>query len=311
MVNKLNQSADLLRTPHGNNSFEGLSFGLLGVLGFSFTLPATRMAVATIDPMIVGLGRAIVAACLAAPLLLITKQKIPTTRQWASVFIVLLGVVIGFPLLSAWAMRLVPASHGAVVLGLLPLATAVAGSIRAHEKPSRKFWFASIAGSFAVISYALSIGGGSFQLADFALLGAVVLAALGYAEGARLAREIGGWQVICWALLLSAPLLIWPVSAKILHHGVSVTPSSLAGFVYVSFVSMFLAFFAWYRGLAIGGIVRISQLQLLQPFLTLGLSFLFLHEKIGIGAVFSALVVALSIWAGRRSPVTLKQVSKV
>ena len=290
-------------TPHVNSS-EGLVYGFLGVLGFSFTLPATRMAVASLDPVIVGLGRALIAACLAAPLLLLTRQTRPSARQWRSIVLVVVGVIIGFPMLTAWAMRLVPAAHGAVVLGLLPLATAIAGALRAHESPSGMFWLASATGSFAVIAFALASGGGSFHPADIALLGAVVLAALGYAEGARIARELGGWQVICWALLLAAPFLIVPVGLAIRTHGLEASASSWFGLAYVSLISMFLAFFAWYHGLATGGVSRISQLQLLQPLLTLALSALFLGERFGLDAMACAGLVALSIFVSRRSRVT-------
>ncbi|MGE0189771.1 MAG: DMT family transporter [Steroidobacteraceae bacterium] len=206
-------------------------------------------------------------------------------------------------MLTAWAMRIVPASHGAIVLGLLPLATAIAGSVRAHEKPSRTFWFASAAGSFAVVAYSWLSGGGSLQPADMALLAAVILAALGYAEGARLARELGGWQVICWALVLSVPLLIWPVAVAIWKHGLVASSSSWMGLAYVSGISMFLAFFAWYHGLAVGGVARVSQLQLLQPFLTLLFSALLLGEHLGVSAMLTAGVVALSIFVSRRSRV--------
>lgn len=291
--------------PQQNPGLEGLIFGLLGVLGFSFTLPATRMAVASLDPIVVGLGRALIAACLAAPLLLLTRQKKPTRQQWRSIVWVLIGVVVGFPMLSAWAMRWVPASHGAIVLGLLPLATAIAGTLSAHEKPSYTFWLASAVGSCTVVAYALVTGGGNLHPADFALLGAVVLAALGYAEGARVARALGGWQVICWALVLAAPFLVWPVGFAIWAHGLVATPSAWLGFAYVSLISMFLAFFAWYRGLAIGGVARVSQLQLLQPFLTLGFAALFLGERFGLGALLSAGVVALSLLVSQRSRVLI------
>jgi drug/metabolite transporter (DMT)-like permease len=285
-------------------SSEGLIFGFIGVLCFSFTLPATRLAVAGLDPVIVGLGRALVAACLAAPLLIVTRQKLPEKHQWLSILIVMIGVIVGFPMLTALAMRLVPASHGAVVLGLLPFATAIAGAIRTHERPSTLFWLASASGSIAVVAYALSMGGGSFHLADFALLGAVILAALGYAEGARLARDLGGWQVICWALLLSVPFLIGPVCFEIWQHGLFANASAWFGFAYVSIISMFLAFFAWYRGLAIGGVARVSQLQLLQPFLTLGFATLFLGESFSLGALLSVSVVVISIFVSKRSQVT-------
>jgi drug/metabolite transporter (DMT)-like permease len=261
------------------------------------------MAVETLDPTVVGLGRALIAACLAAPLLLLTRQSWPTRRQWHSITLVFIGVVVGFPILTAWAMRFVPASHGAIVLGLLPLATAIAGAIRTHEKPSRTFWFASASGSLSVVVYALASGNGNFHPADFALLGAVILAALGYAEGARVARELGGWQVICWALVLAVPVLVWPVGFAIWKHGLVASPASWIGFAYVSLISMFLGFFAWYHGLAVGGTARVSQLQLLQPFLTLGFSALFLEERFGVGAMLSAGVVALSIVVSRRSRV--------
>ncbi len=283
----------------------GLAFGLLGVLGFSLTLPATRLAVASFDPLIVGLGRSLVAACLAAPLLLVTGQARPTRSQLRGLALVVLGVIIGFPLLTAWAMRIVPASHGAVVLGLLPLATALAAALRAHERPSPTFWCASVAGSLAVVGFAVATGGGSFHPADFALLCSVVLAALGYAEGGRLARELGGWQVICWALLLAAPLLVVPVAYAVCQYGLAATPTAWAGFAYVSVISMFLAFFAWFHGLAVGGVARVSQLQLLQPFFTLSAAALFLGERVGTGAIACAGVVTLSILVGRRSRIAV------
>jgi drug/metabolite transporter (DMT)-like permease len=292
--------------PAQKNSFEGLAFGFLGVLGFSFTLPATRMAVASLDPIIVGLGRALVAACLAAPLLFFTRQKRPSALQWRSIVLVVVGVIIGFPMLTAWAMCLVPASHGAVVLGLLPLATAIAGAVRMQERPSITFWIASAVGSIAVIVFALASGEGSFHSADFALLGAVALAAIGYAEGARVARELGGWQVICWALILATPFLIGPVGFAIWKHGLVASLPSWMGFAYVSVISMFLAFFAWYHGLAMGGVSRVSQLQLLQPFLTLGFSALFLGERFSKGAIISVGIVALSIFISRRRHVSIK-----
>ena len=215
------------------------------------------------------------------------------------------GVVVGFPTLTAWAMRIVPAAHGAVVLGLLPLATALAGVLRAHERPAPLFWCASAAGSFAVVGFALATGGGSFHPADLALLGAVALAALGYAEGGRLARELGGWQVICWALVLAAPFLVVPVALALWRHGFTATPAAWGGFLYVSLVSMFLAFFAWFHGLAVGGVARVSQLQLLQPFFTLTAAALFLGERIGPGAIVCAGAVALSIFVGRRSRIVI------
>ncbi len=283
----------------------GIIFGLAGVLCFSLTLPAMRLAVVSFDPIFIGLGRALVAACLAAPLLYFTGQPKPTRAQCRSLALVILGVLVGFPIFSAWAMQRVPASHGAVVLGLLPLATALAGAMRAHERPSALFWCASALGSFAVIAFAVASGGGGFQAADFALLGAVASAALVYAEGGRLAREIGGWQVICWALVFAFPLLLVPVGTTIHTHGLAATPAAWMGFAYLSLFSGFLGFFAWYHGLALGGVARVGQVQLLQPFFTLAFSTLFLGEHFSLLAVIAMSCVALSIFFGRRSTVIL------
>ncbi len=286
------------------NASKGLFYGLLGIIGFSVTLPATKLAVVAFDPLFVGLGRATVAACLAAPLLYFTRQKLPTRAQITSLFIVMLGVIIGFPVLTAWAMQTAPASHGAVLVGLLPLATALAAAWRAQERPTPVFWCASVLGSATVVGYALINGGGSFHSADFILLAAVAAAAIGYAEGGRLARGIGGWQVICWALVLSVPVLIVPAAFGAWKTGlpsfVNATASVWLGFAYVSVVSQFLGFFAWYHGLALGGVARVGQIQLLQPFMTLGFSALLLGEKIAPMAMAAMSVAALAIFVGRR-----------
>jgi len=288
-----------------NRSVEGFICGAIGVLSFSLTLPATRLAVASFDPVIVGLGRALVAACFAVPLLFLTKQKMPTRVQWQGLSVVVAGVIIGFPLLTARAMREVPVSHGAVFLGLIPLATAITGAIRSGERPSLTFWISSVLGSFAVLAYTLSAGGGHFSMADFALLAAVIMAALGYTEGAMLAKTLGSWQVICWALLMSVPVLIVPLSIAIYTHGLVATPTSWAGLMYVSLVSMFLGFFAWYHGLKVGGIARVSQLQLLQPFITQAVAAAFLGEYIRPEALLCATVVASFIFFSSRSRVRL------
>ena len=294
--------------PSGKTQLRGYAYGLLGVLCFSITLPATRVAVASLDPFFVGLGRELVAACLAAPLLYFTRQPRPNASQLRRLGVVVLGLVIGFPTLSAWAMHRVDSSHGAVVLGLLPLATAVASFLRAHERPSFGFWCASAVGSFTVIAYSLAAGGGSFRSADRALLAAVVCTAFGYAEGGRLGREMGGLQVICWAVVLGMPLLIPAVGFLVWQHGLSATPLSWLGFAYVSLVSAFLAFFAWYHGLAIGGVARVGQVQLLQPFFTMAFAAAFLGERFGPGAIIAASVVALSIFIGRKTKITHRHI---
>lgn len=284
---------------HSADLRAGMGFGLLGVLAFSATLPATRFAVASLDPLVVGLGRSVLAAVPAALLLFLTRQPRPDAAQWRALAVVVLGVIIGFPVCSAWAMRRVDASHGAVVVGMLPLATAVAAFLRAGERPSFRFWLASIAGSGTVAVFALSSGGGSFSPGDAALLLAVVLAALGYAEGGRLARQIGGWQVICWSLLLAFPFILGPLAWLVARHGFEASPSAWGGFLYLSFVSAFLGFFAWYHGLSLGGVARVGQIQLLQPFFTFLFAALLLGERFGWQPVACALLVAGFIAAGR------------
>lgn len=274
--------------------------GLMGVAIFSLTLPFTRIAVAELNPVFVALGRAVVAAAGSALLLLWIRAPRPTSSQWKALSITSLGVVVGFPVLSSIAMRYVPASHGAVVLGILPLATALFGALRFGERPSRGFWIAAVIGSGIVIAFALWQGGGELHVADFALFGAVIAAAMGYAEGGRLSQTMGGQQVICWALLISMPVLL-PASILLgWHYGVSASPQAWIGFAYVSVFSMFIGFFFWYKGLALGGIARVGQVQLLQPFLTLLGAALLLGESLDArNLMFAAAVIAV-VAVGRR-----------
>lgn len=279
----------------------GMAYGFLAVLGFSLTLPATRVAVADLDPIVVALGRALVAGILAAVVLWVTRQPLPSRQHLKGLLIVAAGVVLGFPLLSSWAMNRLPAAHGAVVLGLLPLATAIASVIRAGEQPSLTFWVTSAVGSFTVVSFGLITGAGELQPADIALLAAVVAAALGYAEGGRLARIMGGWQVISWALVLTSPLVVLPIAVAVSQHNLTATPIAWLGFGYVSVISQFLAFFAWYEGMSIGGVARVSQLQLLQPFLTILASALLLGEQITPIMLGAACIVIASVALGKQS----------
>lgn len=281
----------------------GLWYGLLGVLSFSLTLPATRVAVAALDPTVVGLGRALLAALVAGLLLTATRQRRPSRAEWRSLAIVACGVILGFPFLSAWALRQVPAAHGAIVIGLLPLATALVATLRGGERPSRMFWLAGLAGSAAVVGFALISGAGGLHAADLALLGAVAAGAVGYAEGGRLARSLGGWQVICWALVLAAPFISLPVGLALWQHGAAAPPLAWLCFGYVALISQLFGFFAWYHGLALGGVARVSQLQLLQPFLTLVASALLLGEHVTLATIGVALVVVAAVAVGRRAPV--------
>lgn len=283
----------------------GFGFGALGVLAFSFTLPATRVAVADLDATVVGLGRAVVAACLAVAWLAWDGARRPSSSEWPRLALVAGGVVVGFPLFSALALRDVPAAHAAVVIGTLPAATAVMAVWRAHERPSLAFWASSAAGLAGVIVFAAAQGTGRPQLADLYALAAVALGALGYAEGGALARTMGGARVISWALILAAPILAPVVGLAALRSGLAAPPSAWLGFAYVAIVSAFLGFFAWYRGLAAGGVARIGQIQLAQPLLTLLWSWLLLSEDVGITTVAAALFILGCVALTQRARVAL------
>lgn len=281
----------------------GLLFGFLGIAIFSLSLPATRLAVAGLDPFLVGLGRSLAVSPLAGLLLLISRSRWPGWNLVPSFLIVIAGVIAGFPVLSALAMQSVPASHGAVLLGIMPLATALAGTLRAGDRPSLGFWLAGFVGSALVIGFAVERGAGQPQPADGLLLLAVAAAALGYAEGGRLAQRLGGWQVICWALVIAAPLLLLPVGWLAWRHGLQAPPLAWAGFTYVALFSQFIGFFFWYKGLALGGVARVSQVQLAQLFLTLGASALFLGEHVDLTTILFGVAVAIVLVIGRRMPV--------
>ncbi len=286
---------------------KGLLLGFVGVAVFSLTLPVTRLAMADSDPVVFGLGRSLLAGVVAAAILLATRQRRPSGREWRALVVVAAGVIFGFPLLSAWGMQRVPAAHGGVVLGILPLATVAAGAVLLRERPSLGFWLVSLLGGAAVVTFSLLRGGGSpwseAGVGHLALLGSVACAAVGYAEGARLTRSLGGWQVICWALVISFPLLLIPVVPAALAQGLPGSLQSWAAFLYVALFSQLLGFFAWNRGLALGGVARVSQVQLLQTFLTIGASALLLGEAVDVLTLGFAVFVVASVALGRRMPV--------
>jgi drug/metabolite transporter (DMT)-like permease len=279
----------------------GLLLGALGVLAFSFSLPATRLAVADLDPWLVAFGRAVVAGLFSVAVLATTRAPRPTAKQWRSLTIVAIGVVVGFPLFTSLALHHLPASHGAVVVGMLPAATAVAAVLRAGERPTRAFWLASTAGLAAVLAFALTRGGGDVGAPDLELLAAIVLCALGYAEGGRLSRELGGARTICWALVLSLPVTLTVATIALTQDGAHAGATAWLGFAYVSVISMFLGFFAWYAGLARGGVAKIGQVQLAQPVLSLIWAALILGESVGPATVLAALVVLACVVATQRA----------
>ncbi|WP_307429438.1 DMT family transporter [Pseudarthrobacter defluvii] len=280
----------------------GTWWALLGVAAFSFTVPFTRVAVAGIPPLLIGSGRAVVAAVLAAAALAITRQRLPQPRTWPRLALVAAGVVVGFPLLTSYALTAVPAGHGSVVIALLPAATATAAILRTRERARPAFWAVMLLGSLAAIGFAfLQSGGvGHLQWADLLLLGAVACAALGYAEGGLLARELGPWQTIAWALVLASPAMLVLAVASVLDQPPSATPTQWAAFGYLAVVSMFLGFFAWYRGLSIGPMAQVSQIQLLQPVMSIGWAALLLGETLTWTTVIGGVAVILCAAAAVR-----------
>lgn len=282
---------------------KGMWLGFIGVAVFSLTLPFTRIAVAELNPAFVAFGRAVVAALCSIAMLRHLKAPWPTMQQVRGLLITALGVVIGFPLFSSIAMHYVPAAHGAVVLGVLPLATALFGALRFGERPSPGFWIAALIGSAIVIAFALRQGGGTFQIADLALFAAVFAAAMGYAEGGRLSQTMGGQQVIGWALVLSLPVVL-PISIWLgWHYGVDASPQAWGAFAYVSLFSMFIGFFFWYKGLALGGIARVGQVQLLQPFMSLVGAAVIVGETLDASNLLFATAVIVVVAIGRRMAV--------
>ena len=303
MNNDIAPGALLPTQPTLSGETRGMLLGLVGVAMFSMTLPFTRMAVAEFDPAFVALGRALAATALGAIWLRRNRAAWPPKSAPLPLGLVSLGCVIDFPWLTSIALQTLPAAHGAVLVGILPLAIALFSTLRGNEKPSAGFWIMALLGSTIVIGYALRQSGGRFHLADLLMFGAVVLGAIGYAEGGRLSQTMGGQAVISWALVLSAPLLAplvlwlsWPRLDTFAHASFH----AWIGFVYVSVFSMFIGFFFWYRGMALGGIARVGQVQLVQPFMTLMGAALLLGEPLALSNVVFALAVIAVIAAGRR-----------
>lgn len=260
----------------------GLGWGFLGVLAFSFTLPLTRFALEGLSPLFIGAGRAVVAALLAATVLTVTRQALPRGRQWLRLLVVAGGVVAGFPLLTSYALTEVPAAHGAVVIALLPAATAVMAVLRTGERPVRAFWAFSACGAVAAVGFALTQGGGinQVQRADVLLFIGVLVCAAGYAEGALLTQELGPWQTISWALVVALPAMAVLTVVSVAQQPPSGSIGVWACFAYLSCISMYLGFFAWYHGLAIGPMAQVSQVQLVQPVLSIAWAALLLSEQI-------------------------------
>ncbi|SDO82840.1 Permease of the drug/metabolite transporter (DMT) superfamily [Pseudomonas arsenicoxydans] len=295
----MERASNLQHQPLEKNA-SGLINGLIGVLIFSGSLPATRVAVLEFDPVFLTVARATIAAVLALCLVLLLQEKRPARHQILPLIIVAMGVVIGFPLLTALALQYVTSAHSIVFVGMLPLATAAFGVLRGGERPRPAFWCFSVLGSLLVVGFALAQGLTASPAGDVLMLLAILACGLGYAEGAKLSKTLGGWQVISWALVLSlpvvAPLTWWLAPAS--FSGIS-NPAWLS-LAYVSLFSMLIGFVFWYRGLAQGGIAAVGQLQLLQPFFGLALAATLLHEQVSLGMLGVTVAVILCVVGARR-----------
>ena len=283
-----------------NRTLEGWINGFIGMLIFSGSLVATRVAVFGFDPVFLTVARAAIAGLIAAILLVALRQSRPDVAHCRSVLIVALGVVVGFPLLTALALQYITAARSIVFIGLLPLCTAIFAVLRAGERPKPVFWLFAISGSALVAGFAMNGAADGQSIGDVLMLGAIVVCGLGYAEGAKLSKVLGGWQVICWALVFSLPVMVvlCCVTAPESLSGVA-TPSWI-GLGYVSLFSMLIGFFFWYRGLALGGIATVGQLQLLQPFFGLMIATLFLSEHVDLAMVLVTVGVVLCVGAAKR-----------
>ncbi|MDE1918017.1 MAG: DMT family transporter [Sphingomonadales bacterium] len=281
-------------------SSSGWLNGMIGVALFSGSMPATRAAVTGFTPLFLTGARATIAATLAGAMLLALRQRRPARADMLPLAIIAMGAIIGFPLLTAIALQHITAARSLVFVGLLPLSTAIFGVLRGGERPHPAFWLFALTGASAVAGFALGKGADGSATGDGLMVAAVVLCGLAYAEGGVLSRRLGGWQVISWALVLCAPLGLalavatWPATLA------TVPVQAWAGLIYVSIFTMLLGFIFWYRGLALGGIAKVAQLQLLQPFMGLGLSAFFLRETVAPSMLAVTVAVVLCVGGARR-----------
>ncbi|MBB6307749.1 DMT family transporter [Xanthobacter tagetidis] len=279
---------------------DGWGSGLLGVVIFSGSLPATRVAVGGFSPVFLTSARAVIAALLGATLLLALRQRRPAKGDVGALGMVALGVVVGFPLLTALALQHISAARSIMLVGLLPLATALFGVVRGGERPKAAFWLFSVLGAAAVAGFALANGAAGTLTGDLLMAAAILACGLGYAEGARLSRRLGGWQVISWALVLSLPAMAALALATLPGGFADVGRPAWIGLAYVSVFSMLVGFVFWYRGLARGGIAAVGQLQLLQPFFGLALAALLLGEPVAWSMVAVTGLVVLCVAGAKR-----------
>lgn len=282
------------------NISRGWLNGFIGVLIFSGSMPATRMAVINMSPIFVTVARASIAGLLALAVLIVFKEKRPEKAMYLPIAIVALGAVIGFPLLSALALQHITSAHSLVFLGLLPIVTASFAVLRGGERPKPVFWLFSVMGSLLVIGYAIYQGINASPIGNILMLAGIVLCGLGYAEGARLSKTMGGWQVISWALVISLPIMLPLMFIYQPGSFSTVSTGAWLSLAYIALFSMFIGFIFWYRGLAQGGIASVGQLQLLQPFFGLGLAATLLHESVSIGMLGVTIGVILCVAGSKK-----------
>lgn len=279
--------------------------GILGVVIFAITFPMTRLAVGTVEapqlsPWFSALGRAAVAGILSLFYLAFTRTAKPATSDWMPLALTSLCIVFGFPILTTWALRYVEAIHASVLYGFLPLMTAAIGAYMTRQRPSVGFWLCAALGSVLVIAYAVIRNSSTWIIhpADFLLFSAMLFAAYGYAKGAEVTAHLGAERVICWALVIALPITL--PAALMLWPSQPISTASWLGFSYIAVFSMWLGFFAWYRALAIGGTVRISQIQLIQPFLSMAFSVPILGERLDLLTVAFAVLVIATVFIGKK-----------
>ena len=279
---------------------KGWVSGLLGVIIFSGSLPATRVAVGGFTPLFLTSARAVIAALLGGMLLGLFAQKRPERNDIAPLVVVALGCVVGFPLLTAIALQHITAGRSIVFIGLLPLATALFGVLRGGERPKPAFWPLSILGSLSVAVFAFSRSQGASVTGDLLMIAAILVCGVGYAEGATLSRRLGGWQVISWALVLAFPIMMILALRTLPSDWNGIAVGAWIGLAYVSVFSMLIGFVFWYYGLAVGGIAAVGQLQLLQPFLGLALAGLLLGEHVAWTMIAATGFVVLCVAGAKR-----------
>ncbi len=269
----------------------GTLLATLGVVAFSFSFPATVWALDGFGAWTVTGLRGVLAAALAGGALVALKARAPAQTDWPALAVVAVGCVVGFPLLTTLALQTSSTPHSAVVIGALPMATAVIAARRTRVRPSRAFWAAATVGALTVLVFTLAQNHGRPTLGDLYLVAALLLCAAGYAEGGRLSAHLPSWQVIAWGVVIAAPVSLLISAVALAREPIELTGTALGGLVYIAAVSQFLGFVVWYRGMGLIGVTRASQLQLAQPLLTLVWAVVLMGEVLTTAVPMTAVIV--------------------